>query len=351
MLINVTIIGASGYSGAELVKILAGHPGAHIKAITSTSRVGQRIADLYQNLLGISDLTFSALNVDEAALSDVVFLALPHGQAMDIVPKLVAAGPTKIIDLSGDFRLPADAYEAWYKKPHSAASLVDRAVYGLTEINRAKIASAEIVANPGCFPTGIALAAAPLIAAEAVEAEITANCLTGVSGAGRTATDTTHFCRADENALAYKIGGAHQHIPEIEQMLNAVTAERNKPGNIRVAFTPILAPFSRGIYSILTATPNDELNDESLLSLYRDFYKDEPFVKILAPGQGPQVKTVAGSNYCHIGFAVDRRLNKITVLSAIDNLVKGAAGQAVQNMNVMFGFDEATGLSAPGLYP
>jgi N-acetyl-gamma-glutamyl-phosphate reductase len=341
MKINATIIGASGYSGAELVKILTGHGGVHVMAITSTSLVGKPITDLYPNLLGTSDLVFSELNIDDAAAGDVVFLALPHGQAMEIAPRLLEAGSAKVIDLSGDFRLPADVYEEWYKKAHSAPSLANKAVYGLSEINRDAIASADIVANPGCFPTGVALAAAPLAAAGIIEPAITANCLTGVSGAGRTATEATHFCRADENAAAYKIGGVHQHIPEMEQTL----------GGIQVAFTPVLAPFSRGIYSVLTASAQTGLTGESLTALYQDYYQGSPFVQILPPGQSPQVKAVAGSNYCHIGLAFDPRLNKVTMISAIDNLVKGAAGQAVQNMNIMFGFDETAGLSMPGLYP
>lgn len=348
-MIETTVIGASGYSGVELVKLLAGHPSAHIKAITSGTFAGRPITDLYPNLLGTCSLAFSDLDVDEAAKSDVVFLALPHGQSMKIANTLKNAGAPKIIDLSGDFRLPADSYEHWYERPHTAPNLLDEAVYGLTELNRDEISEATLVANPGCFPTGIGLAAAPLIAAGAIDTTITANCLTGVSGAGRATAEATHFCRADENATAYKIGGIHQHTPEIENILSAITATEDATAH--VSFTPVLAPISRGIYSILTASLLDNLDEETLATICADFYENSPFVHILAPGVSPQLKMVAGSNHCHVGVAVDKRLNKVSILSAIDNLVKGAAGQAVQNMNIMCGLDETAGLTAPGLFP
>lgn len=351
MMMKATIIGASGYSGSELVKLLTGHSDVLISSITSTRLAGQPITALYPNLLGATDLKFEELDAAKAAASDVVFLALPHGRAMEIVPKLKGAGGAKIIDLSGDLRLPGDVYEAWYKKPHSAPELADEAVYGLSEINGAAIANAGLIANPGCFPTGMTLAVAPLIAAGAIDSTITATALTGISGAGRGACEANNFCLADENIAAYKTGGAHQHIPEMEAALGAIAAPGETAADIRVSFTPVLAPISRGIYSIVTAVPAIDADEAAFLDIFRDYYRSAPFVHILEAGATPRVKAVAGSNYCHIGLALDARLNRLTVFSAIDNLVKGAAGQAVQNMNIMFGLDETTGLKAAGLYP
>ena len=340
--IKAIIIGGSGFSGAELVKLLAGHPFARLSAATSTTYEGRTVADLYPNLHGLADLAFTKLNVEAAAGADVVFLALPHGEAHKLVPELRDAGAAKIIDLSGDFRLPAETYEKWYGQQHAAPGLLGEAVYGLTELNREAIAGASLIANPGCFPTGVVLAAAPLFAAGLVEEDITANCLTGVSGAGRVTTDAVHFCRADENVVAYKVGGAHQHTPEMEQALGPAA---------RVSFTPVLSPVSRGIYSLITAKPKTAAAVGKLQDLFANFYRNDHFVRVLGPGKFPEMKATAGSNYCHIGLAVDERLGRITVVSAIDNLVKGAAGQAVQNMNIMFGCEETAGLKTAGLYP
>ena len=340
--IEAIIIGGSGFGGAELIKLLAGHPFARVSAATSTTYEGRAVSDLYPNLHGLTELTFTKLDVGAAAGADVVFLALPHGQAHKLVPELQGAGGAKIIDLSGDFRLPAEIYEKWYGQPHAAPGLLDKAVYGLTELNREAVAGTSLIANPGCFPTAVVLAAAPLFSAKLVEEDITANCLTGVSGAGRVPTDATHFCRIDENATAYKLGGVHQHTPEMEQALGP---------NARVSFTPILSPISRGIYSIVTAKPKTAVSVSELQDLFVDFYRDDHFIRVLEPGKVPQMKATAGSNYCHIGLAVDERLGRITIVSAIDNLVKGAAGQAVQNMNIMFGCEETAGLMAAGLYP
>ncbi len=351
--IKTIVIGASGFSGVELVKLLSGHPSANILAATSTSLAGQAITDIYPHLHGATELAFSELDIGEAGGADVVFLALPHGQAHRLVPQLVAAGGAKIIDLSGDFRLTAGAYAKWYGQEHEAPELLDQATYGLSELNREAISQASIIANPGCFPTGVVLGAAPLVSAGLIAGDLTANCLTGASGAGRTASAATHYCRVDENAAAYKVGGVHQHIPEMEQALAAVanSSAVNSSRPIKVAFTPVLAPMSRGIYSIISATPTETVDLQQLRSLYTNFYQNDHFIRLLDPGDNPESKATAGSNYCHIGLAFDERLGRITVISSIDNLVKGAAGQAVQNMNIIFGLEETAGLTGAGIYP
>lgn len=344
-MIKAAVVGGSGYSGAELVKILAGHGEVELSAVTSTSLAGKPISELYPHFTGALDLSFSTYAADLAVDNDVVFLALPHGKAMHLAPGLKAAGSAKIIDISGDFRLPAAVYEAWYKEKHEAPDLVEHAVYGLTELHKDKVSKADIVANPGCYPTGVILAAAPLLAAGRVEGPIVANCISGISGAGRALTEATQFCRAAENVSAYKVGGIHQHIPEIERIFSELT-----PVAPKMVFTPHLGSFSRGIYTTLTMAAGisglTALND-----LYKEFYAGQDFIKILPAGVYPAVKSVAGSNYCQIGLAVDARAGQVVVMSVIDNLVKGAAGQAVQNMNAMFGLDETAGLMQVGLFP
>lgn len=345
-MIKAAVIGGSGYSGAELIKILAGHPNVKLSAITSTRLAGKPITELYPNLLGNIDLTFTAYNPGLAKENDVVFLALPHGKAMEFVPELLAAGSAKIIDISGDLRLPAPVYKDWYGKEHAAPELFEKAVYGLSEINKDKISKAALIANPGCYPTGIILAAAPLLAAGALDGAIVANCLSGISGAGRALTESVHYCAADENVGAYKVGGIHQHIPEIEQSFAKLSG-----GPIFLVFTPQLASFSRGIYTTLTVKTSKDMQLAEVRDLFVNYYEGKQFIKIMPVGAFPQVKAVAGSNYCHIGVAVDERTGHVIIISAIDNLVKGAAGQAVQNMNLMFELDEATGLKMAGLYP
>ncbi len=345
MKLSTVIVGASGYSGAELVKLLSAHPDVEISAITSTTLAGKSIAGLYPHLYGLSELRFTELSEKEAAGADVVFLALPHGRAIDLVPRLKAAGPAKIIDLSGDFRLPGTVYEAWYETPHTAPELTNEAVYGLSELNADQIRNADLVANPGCFPTGVILATAPLFSAGVTEPEVTVTSLTGVSGAGRKLLETTQFCRVDESASAYKAGGRHQHIPEMEQALDKLAT------GARVSFTPILAPVNRGIYSTVTASLTADVSEVELHKLINEFYDGHEFINVLPLGTMPELKNVSGSNYCHIGVALDDRLKIVNVISAIDNLVKGAAGQAVQNMNLIFNLDETAGLKQPGLYP
>ncbi len=345
-MIKSAIVGASGYSGAEVFRILSGHPNVELTAITSTSRQGSSISELYQNITSAADMVFSSYSATLAAENDVIFLALPHGQAMEIVPDLMAAGDAKIIDLSGDFRLPGSVYESWYKKPHSSPSIIDSAVYGLSELNHGALLKARLVANPGCYPTSIILAIAPLSLAKVISEPIVATCLSGISGAGRAATDLTHYCRAESNVSSYKVGGTHQHIPEIEQWLSGLAQE-----TLKIVFTPQLGPFTRGIYSNVAAPLKKETSLKEIDELYRAFYNDKPFVKVLDQGVFPELKGVSGTNYCHVGVTIDKRTNTVIAISAIDNLVKGAAGQAIQNMNIIFGLDETTGLTTMGSMP
>jgi N-acetyl-gamma-glutamyl-phosphate reductase len=347
-MINVAIIGASGYTGEELLRILINHPETNIIAVTSETYAGKQVGDIYPNLIDQEIPAYVSL-LKAAAIenANVVFVALPHGEAMAAVPGLLAKG-LKVIDLSGDFRLASAAdYETWYKKPHTAPKLLDTAVYGVPELFAGNIAGADLISNPGCYPTSVLLGAAPLLASGlAYPQDIIVDSLSGVSGAGRSATAETHFCSADENASSYKVGGVHQHIPEMELYLGEIAGE-----DVKLSFTPHLAPFSRGIYSTIYADLKDDVNAEFLHSEYVKFYADSYFVKVLPLSKYPNLKAVAGSNFCHIGVAVDERCGRAIIVSAIDNLVKGASGQAVQNMNLVFGLPEETGLRQVGLWP
>lgn len=341
-MVKVAVVGASGYSGAELVRLLSGHPAIQLTRITSTRYVGQKICDLYTNLTGVCDLAFQAYDVQTAKQADVVFVALPHGKSMEVVPEITGDG-RKVVDLSGDFRLPVDVYEQWYQNTHTAPDLIQQAVYGLPEINRAQISSASLVANPGCYPTSVILALAPAVQHRLIEPAVSVVSQSGISGAGRALKEAVHFCQADENLTAYKVGGVHQHIPEMELHLG------DPP--LKVTFVPILAPISRGIYSTVYANLKADIGSVELTDLYAEFYGNAPFVRVLPDGRYPEVKAVAGTNFCHLGLAVDSHTGQLIVLSALDNLGKGAAGQAIQNMNLILGLEETTGLMQTGLYP
>lgn len=346
-MIGVAITGASGYTGEELVRLLVSHPETDIVALTSETYAGKSIAEVYPNLFGADCPKFTSLAEAKAVESaDVVFVALPHGESMAVTPGFLDKG-LKVIDLSGDFRLPAADYTAWYKKPHTAPQLLDKAVFGLPEMYRAFIKKADLISNPGCYPTSVILGAAPILVNGFADPQrIVVDSLSGVSGAGRKATDETHYCASDENVSSYKVGGIHQHIPEIELYLGRM-AERG----VKLSFTPHLAPFSRGIYSTIYADLVKKISVDDLYVMYTDFYDSSYFVKVLPLGKYPNVKAVAGSNFCHIGVAIDERCGRAIIVSAIDNLVKGASGQAIQNMNIMFGLPEETGLQAVGLWP
>jgi len=347
MKIRVGIVGVTGYTGGELLRLLLNHPQAEVKKATSRSNAGKDVTLAHPNLKGQVDLIEDDFDITSFVRDlDVVFLALPHGQSAAIAREIYGED-IKIIDLGADFRIKdADAYKLWYELAHPCPELLPESVYGLPEIHRDEIKKAKIVANPGCYPTSIILALAPLLKNDVIILDnIIADSKSGVSGAGKALTDITHFPNINENLLAYKVGN-HRHIGEIEQELSLLG---NSP--VIINFTPHLIPMNRGILSSIYATPAAKVTQKDLDELYQEFYKDCPFIRIRDKNNLPQTKWVQGSNYCDIAPVWDERTGKILIFSAIDNLVKGASGQAIQNMNIMFGLDERAGLKLAGLYP
>lgn len=346
-MMKVGIYGASGYTGQELLRLLLRHPDITVAAATSRRYRGKAISELYPVFTDLTDLKFMDATPEEfAELVDVVFLALPHGESMSVAPGFLKAG-RKVIDLSADFRLrEAKVYELWYAR-HSAVETLSAAVYGIPELYREAIRRTSLVANPGCYPTSIILGLAPLLKAGWLHTEtIIADAKSGVSGAGREPLVTSLFCEVDEGFKAYKVGGQHRHTPEIEQELGVLAGE-----TITVSFTPHLLPVKRGILSTLYGKLNRNVATADVKALYDDFYESERFVRIYREGSFPNLAAVRGSNFCDIGVAVDDRTGRVIVVSVIDNLVKGAAGQAIQNMNLMCGFKEETGLEMVSLFP
>jgi N-acetyl-gamma-glutamyl-phosphate reductase len=337
IVVTAVIIGASGYSGAELLRILSGHPEVTVRAVTAASSAGQRVDAVYPAFAGVTDLVYQSLVPDSLSGVDVVFVALPSGEAMKIIPA-IREKVDRVIDLGGDFRLPsADLYAAYYKHRHVAPALLPEAVYGLPELFRDEIRAARLVANPGCYPTGAILGLLPALAGGAVLRKgIVINSLSGISGAGRSASVEMSFAELNENVRAYKIG-SHQHIPEIETVLSSAAG-----GVVTVSFVPHLLPVTRGIYTTIHATLAEGTGIDQVAALYREYYASHPFVR-LSP-QIPQLASVLRTNFCDIGLFHEPRTNQLIITSVIDNLVKGAAGQAVQNMNVMFGIPETSGL-------
>ena len=337
VVVNAVIIGASGYSGSELLRILLGHPEVRVRTVTAASSAGQRVDALYPAFAGLTDLVYAELVPDDLAGTDVAFVALPSGEAMKVVPSL-RAKVGRIIDLGGDFRLPsADLYTAYYRHPHTAAGLLTEAVYGLPELRREDIRRARLVANPGCYPTGAILGLLPALARGVVlRTGIVINSLSGVSGAGKSASVEMSFAEVNESVRAYKIT-THQHIPEIDTVLTSIAG-----GEVAASFVPHLIPTTRGIYTTTHATLAPGATLESVRSLYAEYYASHPFVRLTA--SIPQIASVLRSNFCDIGLYHEKRTNQLIVTSAIDNLVKGAAGQATQNMNLMFGIPETEGL-------
>lgn len=346
-MIKAGIIGASGYTGAELARILCNHPDVSISVATSRQYAGRKLADVFQNLRGKVDLVCENLAVAEVCQrADIFFTAVPHKTAMDLVPVFLAAGK-KVVDLSADFRLrDVQVYEQWYQ-PHSASNLLQEAVYGLPELYRENIAAGRLVANPGCYPTSIILGLAPLLKAGAILPEtIIADSKSGTSGAGRSAQTGTLFCEVHDGFKPYKVGRSHRHTPEIEQELGVLAGQ-----TVNLTFTPHLLPISRGILSTVYATLIPGCTRGDISDLYRQQYMDEPFVRLLEEDVFPSTHFVRGSNFCDISFKIDPATNRIIVMSAIDNIVKGASGQAVQNMNIMCGFAEDAGLTTVPLFP
>jgi len=346
-MIKAGIIGASGYTGVELARILTGHPGLELTIATSRQHAGRPLSEVFPNLRGLADLACTNPSVDELCESaDVLFAAVPHKTAMDLVPQLLAKG-RKVVDLSADFRLRDVAvYEKWYQ-PHSSPHLLKQAIYGLPELYRDSIRQASLVANPGCYPTSIILGLAPLLKAGAIDNRtIIADSKSGTTGAGRGASTASLFCEVHDGFRPYKVGRTHRHTPEIEQELSCIAGR-----DVLLTFTPHLLPIARGILSTVYANLNDGFDQTRIADLYSAAYESEKFVRVLPVGQLADTHFVRGSNYCDISFAIDTTLNRIIVMSAIDNIVKGASGQAVQNMNLMCGLPETAGLELVPFFP
>lgn len=348
--LKVSIVGATGYTGKELVKILMNHQKVELVHLVSSSYTGKNIAEIFPEFLNKLDKKLINFNLDVVSQdSDLVFTALPHTVSMDMVPELLKKG-VKIVDLSADYRIKDSAvYQEWYKKELNQISkeLLLEAVYGLPEIYLDKIKDALLVANPGCYPTSVILGIAPLLKYHFVEpGGIIIDSKSGTSGAGRKLSLELHFVECNENFKAYKVV-RHNHIPEVEQELSFVyfgADNKEQIKGIKVSFTPHLLPINRGILSTCYLSLRGSKKEEEVLEIYQKYYHKAPFVRIFEPPNLPEIKYAVGTNYCDIGFTIDERVGKIKVISVIDNLLKGAAGQAVQNMNIMSGFPETCGL-------
>ncbi|PLX54133.1 MAG: N-acetyl-gamma-glutamyl-phosphate reductase [Desulfobacteraceae bacterium] len=336
---RVGIIGATGYAGAELVRILCGHPDIELTILTSRQYAGVKFDEIFPSMTGSVNLVCEALAIDKICdNAEVVFTALPHKIPMEIVPELISCGK-KVIDLSADFRFKDSAtYEAHYQQ-HTAKDLLEKAVYGLCEVYFEKIKNTTLVGAPGCYPTSVLLPLLPLLKRNFIEPHaIVADSKSGVTGAGRSLSLTTHFCEVNESFRAYKVAD-HRHNPEMEEVL---TIESGQPVNL--TFVPHLVPMSRGILTTLYTTPVKGIGHKDIEDCLTTFYSGRPFVRICTENRLPDTRNVRGTNYCDIGFKLDERNQRLILISAIDNLVKGAAGQAVQNMNIMLGLDETAGL-------
>ncbi len=345
-MVKVAVVGASGYTGVELIRLLAAHPEVEITCLTARQNVGQAMASLFPSLLDRIDLVCEEADPSAVAeRAEIVFTALPHQAAMAVVPDLLAAG-CRVVDLSADYRLrDPEVYRAWYSE-HGSPHLLDEAVYGLPEIYRDAVRAARLVANPGCYPTSVALALAPLLEDALIDpATLVIDSKSGASGAGRAAKVGSLFCEVNEAFKAYGVAG-HRHTPEIEQTLSHLAG-----APVRVSFTPHLLPVNRGILSTCYATLRKDVSTAELLDLFRSRYDGEYFVRVHPQGSLPDVAFVRGSNFCDLGVVADPRTGRVIVVSAIDNLVKGAAGQAVQNMNAILGLPERTGLTALPVFP
>ena len=346
-MIRVGIIGATGYAGGELVRILSGHKDAEIKWYGSRSYIDQKYADVYRNMFQIVDAVCMDDNMEELASQvDVIFTATPQGLCASLVNEDILS-KTKIIDLSADFRLKdVKVYEEWYKIGHKAPQFIEEAVYGLCEVNRESVKGARLVANPGCYTTCSILTAYPLAKEGLIDMDtLIIDAKSGTSGAGRGAKVQNLFCEVNENMKAYGVA-SHRHTPEIEEQLGYAAG---KP--VTLSFTPHLVPMNRGILATEYAKLTRDVSWEDVKAVYDNYYGDEKFIRVLDRDVCPETKWVEGSNYVDIGFKIDPRTNRIIMMGAIDNLVKGAAGQAVQNMNLMFGLKESEGLELVPMFP
>ncbi len=345
---KIGIVGASGYSGSELLRFLVNHQGGlKIELATSETYAGQRVDHVLPHLRDFIDLEFEPLDINSLKERvDVVVLAVPHKVAMTYAPQILSQG-LRVVDFSADYRLrDVQTYSDWYHVEHTSPELIQDAVYGLPELYREKIREANLVANPGCYPSSAILATMPLLNNRLIDLDsIIVDSKSGISGAGPKPKDTTHYPNRESNLIAYNIG-KHRHTPEIEQELSTVAGEK-----VSITFTPHLVPMTRGILSTVYARLSKPLDTENLLEIYTTFYENEPFIRVLDKEIYPQTKSVLGSNYCDVGIEVDERTQRVVAMAALDNLGKGAAGAALQNLNLMFGYNETDGLKSPGLMP
>ena len=342
-MLKIGIVGGTGYTGVELLRLLADHPETRVEVITSRSNAGTPVADVFPNLRGKFDIQFSEPDMDSYQNCDLVFFATPNGVAMGQAKALLDKG-IKLIDLAADFRIQdIETWEKWYGEAHACPSLVEQAVYGLPELNRDAIKAASLVANPGCYPTTVILALLPLLKNGLIEpSSIIADCKSGVSGAGRNANVATTYSELSESVKAYAVTG-HRHLPEIRQILQSINNQAD------LVFIPHLMPMIRGLHATVYADANN--TDTNIQQVFENFYRDEPFVDVMPAGSHPETRSVKGANHCRIAVHYLDTRKKYIVLAVIDNLVEGAAGQAIQNMNLMFGLNETTGLNAPGMMP
>ncbi len=344
---RVAVVGASGYTGAEIIRLLAAHPHVEITALSAKVEKTSTLGEVFPSLRGLLDIPVKSLDVEEVAgACDLAFLALPHGVSMQFVPEFLKRN-VRVIDLSADYRLTDPGlYQQWYKREHTSPGLIADAVYGLPELNRSAIAGTKLLANPGCFPTGALLALLPLLGEGLADAgSITVDAKTGASGAGRWPGDALTFAATTGNMRAYRVA-CHQHQPEMEQELTLAAGN-----DVRMVFVPHLAPMSRGILSTAYASVKPGTGARKLRSLYEAAYEGEPFVRILPQGELPQTAGVRGSNFCDLQVMLDERTMRAIIITAIDNLLKGASGQAVQNMNIMLGLEETAGLEGRAIVP
>ncbi|MFD2626626.1 N-acetyl-gamma-glutamyl-phosphate reductase [Salibacterium salarium] len=342
---KAAIVGATGYGGIELIRILHNHPKIEGIKVFSSSQEGKTMAESYPHVTDIVELTLGEIQPERLNEHDVVFLSTPPGVSAEWTEQI--SSETKIIDLSGDLRLNhPETYTAWYQRDSAPEALLQKAVYGLTEWHKEEIKSAQILSNPGCYPTAALLGAIPVAQKNAIEtSELIIDAKTGTTGAGRSPSAMTHFSEMNDNFKVYKVN-EHKHTPEIEQELENWTNKKAP-----VTFTPHLIPMTRGIMATMYAPLQSGWNKNDIEELYYTAYKDHPFVRIRGDRTFPFTKEVYGTNYCDIGFTVDERTGRLTIVSVIDNLMKGASGQAIQNMNVMFGYPEKTGLDFIPIYP
>lgn len=347
--VRVAVIGASGYTGAELLRLLTAHPRARVTHLSARERLAPDVSAVLPSLAGVLRLPIEAFDAEAlASRADVAFACLPHGASIEVVRALYQRG-VRVFDLSADFRLRDPAtYAQWYGHAHGAPELLETAVYGLVEKHRAQLRDARLVAVPGCYPTASSLPVLPLLEERLVRPDdVVVHALSGVSGAGRTPSPSTHYSECAESARSYKIAGTHRHIPELEQTLSAAAG-----APVTLTFTPTLVPMTRGILSTVYLRPAGALPAaEELTALARRYYEGSPFVTVLDAGTPPDTLWVRGSNRVHLSYAVDARAGRILAMGAIDNLVKGASGQAIQCMNVALGFDERAGLGTSALWP